>query len=501
MAGRDRSVPRRGRGGVLRTPRWDGRAAPGGVPTPTVPEAEPSARFPAKRERPWPHRNTPEAVAHRRDGLRRHPAWRDGDDRIFPDGAADGLAAAQEAFTGQMVLPVAVVGPLRVSLGHYETGDGGLPREVDRRDESLLLPLAHTEGGLSASIQRGILAANRDGGIRTHVIADGMTRDTCLVFSSVTEALSAGRFVEERAEEMRSWLSAHRARDVSGRRLVSGHARLVSVRSHPIGPMLHILYRFVTGEAAGPNMMTRNTYVLNEDFVLPRLRRELGLVPERVVLEANMGGDKKPSWLYFGLGGHGKTVIAECTLSEGTLRHLLHVTGRDLVELSKVGLHGAHESGMQSFAFTPASVVAAMFAVTGQDLGMVATSSMAHIAVQATVPGAVPADVDPSDPVRMRPYRQGGVHISLRFPGLEVGTVGGGTILPHAQTYLRLLGCSGPGSAHRLAQVVAAAALALEISAGSAMASPGSREFVTAHLRHGGLRSADDPPPTGGAHL
>ena len=33
--------------------------------------------------------------------------------------------------------------------------------------------------------------------------------------------------------------------------------------------------------------------------------------PERAILEANMGGDKKPSYQYFH-SGHGKTVIAEC---------------------------------------------------------------------------------------------------------------------------------------------------------------------------------------------
>jgi hydroxymethylglutaryl-CoA reductase (NADPH) len=448
------------------------------------------SRDPRRRERPWPHRNTPEAIAHRRRALMALPGWRPEDGRIFPEREAEALMATQEAFTGQMVLPVAVVGPLNLTLGRYETLPDGQVVQRGRQAESVLVPLAHTEGGLSVSLQRGILAANRDGGIRTYVLEDGMTRDTCFTFGSVAECLAAASWIQAHVPELVAFLADPPPAPAGDPPVTSRHARLVAVRTHILGTMLHVLYRFVTGEAAGPNMITRNTFALNQEVVLPRLRSELGLVPERVVLEANMGGDKKPSALYFGQGGHGKTVVAEVTLSRGTLRHLLHVTAEEVLGLAQVGLHGAHESGMQSFAFTPASVVAAMFAVTGQDLGMVGTSSMAHITARPVGPGAVPLELDPSDDTAMRPYREGGVHLSLRFPGLEVGTVGGGTVLPCAETYLRLMGCQGPGSAHRLAQIIAGAALALEISAGASMASPGSREFFRAHWRRGGIRRA-----------
>jgi len=121
---------------------------------------------------------------------------------------------------------------------------------------------------------------------------------------------------------------------------------------------------------------------------------------------------------------------------------------------------------MQSVAFTPASAIAAMFATTGQDLGMVGTSSMAQDVL----------DTLPS----------GGVHVSMRFSGLEVGTVGGGTGMPHARAYLSLLGCQGPGSAYRLAQIIAAAALCLELSASASASSPGSENFAMAHLHSSG---------------
>jgi hydroxymethylglutaryl-CoA reductase (NADPH) len=86
-------------------------------------------------------------------------------------------------------------------------------------------------------------------------------------------------------------------------------------------------------------------------------------------------------------------------------------------------------------------------------------------------------------------YRvEGGLHASIRLPGLEVATVGGGTTLPHARAWLELMGCAGPGRVYRLAQIVAAATLALEISASAAMATAGSENFFRAHHELGGLR-------------
>ena len=226
--------------------------------------------------------------------------------------------------------------------------------------------------------------------------------------------------------------------------------------------MCHVLWRFTSGDAVGANMMTRNAYALNMAFVLPQAP-----VPvERVILEANMGGDKKPSFEYF-QQGHGKTVIAEATLTDEAIRRVLRTTRNDLEELAWAGTHGAVASGMESVAFTPASAIAAVFAATGQDLGMVGTSSMAH-GVEHRV--------------------EGGLQASIRFPGLEVGTVGGGTTLPYARVWLELMDCAGPGKVYRLAQIVAATALALEISASAAMATAGSENFFRAHFERGGMR-------------
>src|SRR5439155_27255567 len=86
---------------------------------------------------------------------------------------------------------------------------------------------------------------------------------------------------------------------------LSRHARLWEIDTQVLGSACHVLYRYTTGDACGPNMITRNSFALN-GHVVERLAQELGLAPRRVLVEANMGGDKKPSWQYVVEGGHGK---------------------------------------------------------------------------------------------------------------------------------------------------------------------------------------------------
>src|SRR5258708_22650285 len=105
-------------------------------------------------------------------------------------------------------------------------------------------------------------------------------------------------------------------------------------------------------------MIPRNSFPRNQAYVWTRLRADTGLEPRRVLVEANMGGDKKPSWQYFIDGGHGKTVLASATVCEETLRRVLRTTAADMADLEHIASHGGHTSGMQSVAFTPASAIA-----------------------------------------------------------------------------------------------------------------------------------------------
>jgi hydroxymethylglutaryl-CoA reductase (NADPH) len=398
----------------------------------------------------WPRKNDPDSISARQKAL----GLNDGVTRID----LSPFVAAQEMLTGAAVIPVSVVGPLQIELGEYELEEPfGRVSETGRSAAEVFVPLAHTEGGLSASLYRGARAAAESGGFRTYVLQDRITRASCFVCKSTEEAVQLARFLDAHVAEMRRWLSEHQED------AISRYAKLREVETHVIGPMCHVMWAFTTGDACGPNMITRNSYALNMAYVM----EHAPVKPERAILEANMGGDKKPSHRYFERGGHGKTVLAEAVLTEEAVRRVLRTTVDDLLELSYVGTHGAVASGMQSVAFTPASAIAAIFAATGQDLGMVGTSSMAH---------GTGRRVD------------GGINCAIRLPGLEVGTVGGGTVFPYARTWLELMDCAGAGKVYRFAQIVAAATLALEISASAAMATAGSENFFRAHHELGGKR-------------
>jgi hydroxymethylglutaryl-CoA reductase (NADPH) len=398
----------------------------------------------------WPRKNDEASIKARQEAL----------------GLSDGVTSidlspfvnAQEMLTGAAVIPVSVVGPLEIDLGEYELEEPfGRVSETRRTRDAVYVPLAHTEGGLSASLYRGARAAAESGGFRTYVLRDRITRASCFVCRSTEEAVQLARFLDAHVAEMRRWLAE---RDDEW---ISSYAKLREVETHVVGSMCHVMWAFTTGDACGPNMITRNAYALNMGYVM----EHAPVKPERAILEANMGGDKKPSHRYFERGGHGKTVLAEATLTEDAVRRVLRTTVDDLLELSFAGTHGAVASGMQSVAFTPASAIAALFAATGQDLGMVGTSSMAHGTGRRV---------------------EGGLHCALRLPGLEVGTVGGGTSFPYAQAWLELMGCAGAGKVYRFAQIVTAATLALEISASAAMATAGSENFFKAHHELGGKR-------------
>jgi hydroxymethylglutaryl-CoA reductase (NADPH) len=404
--------------------------------------------------RRWPRKNDPDSIRARQDEL---APRLDGEREVFEHDLTP-FARATEAITGVALVPVAVVGPIDIELGDYALEEPeGRVVERGRGQEGVYVPLANTEGGLSISLYRGARAVGESGGFRTFVLKDRITRASAFLFADVGEAVTFARWIEEQVPEMQAWLASDPVANLSK------HAKLRELETHVVGPMCHVMYAYTTGDACGMNMITRNSYALNQGFVLERTP----VRPQRAMLEGNMGGDKKPSARYFERGGHGKTVVAEATLTEEAVRRVLKTSLDDLAELAFVGTHGAVASGMQSVAFTPATAIAALFTATGQDIGMVGTSSMAHGTAHRV---------------------EGGLHVSMRLASLEVATVGGGTTLPYARSWLRLMGCDGPGKVYRLAQIVTAATLSLEISASAAMATAGSENFYRAHFERGGLR-------------
>jgi hydroxymethylglutaryl-CoA reductase (NADPH) len=123
---------------------------------------------------------------------------------------------------------------------------------------------------------------------------------------------------------------------------------------------------------------------------------------------------------------------------------------------------GAFMAGSSSNGAHVANAVAALFIATGQDVADVAES-------QASISYTQLLD-------------NGDYYWSITLPSLIVATCGGGTGLATQRQCLEMLGCQGPGNANKLAELVAAVALAGEISLGSAIV---HGDWVSSHERLG----------------
>src|SRR3954451_23860332 len=177
----------------------------------------------------WPRKNDPESISARQKAL----GLSDGVTKID----LSPFVAAQEMLTGAAVIPVSVVGPLQIDLGDYELEEPfGRVTETGRTQDEVYVPLAHTEGGLSASLYRGARAAAESGGFRTFVLGDRMTRASCFVCTSTEEAVHLARFLDAHLAEMRRWL-AEREADWT-----SSFAKLREVETHVVGPMCHVMW-------------------------------------------------------------------------------------------------------------------------------------------------------------------------------------------------------------------------------------------------------------------
>jgi hydroxymethylglutaryl-CoA reductase (NADPH) len=111
----------------------------------------------------------------------------------------------------------------------------------------------------------------------------------------------------------------------------------------------------------------------------------------------------------------------------------------------------------------------------------------------------------------IHPSLKGNLQISVSMPSIEVGTIGGGTILEPQAAMLDMLGVRGanmttPGAnAQQLAKIVAAGVLAGELSLCSALA---AGHLVRAHMEHNrsvapsaAPSRSQSPGPAGAAKL
>ncbi|MBD3246685.1 MAG: 3-hydroxy-3-methylglutaryl-CoA reductase [Candidatus Omnitrophica bacterium] len=335
-----------------------------------------------------------------------------------------------ESYIGQSVLPLGVVGPLRVN---------GLNAHGD-----FYVPMAATEGALVASHNRGAKIIGACGGARVACLTERVSRAPGFVFKDFIEA---GRFI--------AWCVEHFAQLHKVVKTKTRHGKLEDVSTTLEGNHVFLRFEFTTGEASGQNMVTVATQAICEYLV-----SRSPVKPRHWFVESNMSGDKKAtamSYLYV----RGKKVTAEVSIPENVVRRMLHTDARMVLEYWKMSFVGGVQSGSIGVQGHYANGLAGLFIACGQDVACVSEASVGITRVDVTDDGAL--------------------YFAVSLPNLIVGTVGGGTGLPTQKECLRMLGCEGPGSARKFAEICAVTVLAGEISIMGALA---AGEFAAAHAAY-----------------
>ena len=335
-----------------------------------------------------------------------------------------------ENFTGVAQVPIGIAGPLKVN-GEHAQGE-------------FLIPLATTEGTLIASYNRGMKIANMNGGINTTILDDRMQRAPVYVFSSARDARNFAEWVDENFENIKKSSES-----------TSNYVKLLDIEKYMVSKFAFLRFNYTTGDAAGQNMVSKATFEAC-NWIVDHYE---GI--KHSYLESNMATDKKGSQLNI-LKTRGKRVVAEIVLDREILEKHLYASTEAMIYHSNVGNIGAMLSGANNNGLHSANSLAAMFIATGQDVANIAESSA----------GTIYSEIQDD----------GSIYVSFTIPSLIVASYGGGTGLPTQKECLEMMGCYGKGKVMKLAEIMAAVALAGEMSLAAAIS---SLDWVSSHERYG----------------
>jgi len=331
-----------------------------------------------------------------------------------------------EHFTGVAQVPIGIAGPLLIN-GEHAKGE-------------FYIPLATSEGTLVASYNRGMKIITESGGVTVTICDDSMQRAPVFLFDNAREAREFGKWIDENFEEIKKIAES-----------TTRVGKLRNIEQYLSNKFIYLRFNYTTGDAAGQNMTTTATFMATEWM------RKNHPVAKNYILDGNIATDKKASRINM-LHTRGKRVTAEIIIPDALIRKHLRQSPFRLMRGQNISTVGAFMSGSQSNANHTANGITALFIATGQDVANVVESSLAIMFSEVT--------------------KEGDYYYSITIPSLIVATYGGGTGLATQKECLDLLGCHGKGKVNKFAEIVAATALAGEISLISAI---GAKEWASSH--------------------
>nr|UBY12676.1 hydroxymethylglutaryl-CoA reductase [Anticarsia gemmatalis] len=345
------------------------------------------------------------------------------------------LNACCENVIGYVGVPVGYAGPLVVDGKPY------------------MIPMATTEGALVASTNRGAKAIGSRG--VTSVVEDvGMTRAPAVKLPNVVRAHECRQWIDNKE----NYALIKEAFDSTSR-----FARLQEIHIGVDGATLYLRFRATTGDAMGMNMVSKGA-----ENALKLLKNYFPDM-EVISLSGNYCSDKKAAAINW-VKGRGKRVVCETTITSENLRTIFKTDSRTLARCNKIkNLSGSALAGsIGGNNAHAANMVTAIFIATGQDPAQNVTSS--NCSTNMEICGENGEDL----------------YVTCTMPSLEVGTVGGGTILTGQGACLEILGVKGAGvrpaeNSARLASLICATVLAGELSLMAALV---NSDLVKSHMRH-----------------
>lgn len=329
-------------------------------------------------------------------------------------------------------VPLGLAGPLRIQ-GLGDT------------DGRFVAPLATVEPTLVASYSRGSKALERCGGVHFKVLGEGMSRAPDFAFADTADAIAFAELLPDLHEHFAQLAES-----------TTRHARLQKLTPHIIGSNVHFHFRYSCGDAAGQNMVTIATQRVCEWLMESERAKELCI--RDIVIEGQMASDKKPSW-----GNvrepRGVQVFVWATMYDHVCEEVLGCTTERLYKVIMMLKEGGIRNGQFGCNMIAANILAAMFISCGQDATSVAEGCWSHLTPEYD-------------------WTTRELKLTMFFSSLPAAVVGGGTFYETQQESLRLLRCQGPGGKRRLAGLIGAFALALDVSTSAAIA---NNTFAQSH--------------------
>jgi len=340
-----------------------------------------------------------------------------------------------ENFIGVAQVPIGLAGPLLVN-GEYARGE-------------FYVPMATSEGTLVASYNRGMKIIKQCGGAITTIQEEAMQRAPVFIFENARDARDFGIWLKENYAQIKEQAEG-----------TTSVGKLTTIEQYHAGRFVFTRFDYTTGDAAGQNMTGKATFTACEWI------RKVHPLVRRYMIDGNFSTDKKHSTINV-LRTRGKRVTAEVRIPENIMREQLNQSPRRLELYHNIGCLGGYMSGANNNGSHSANGIAALFIATGQDAANVAEGAAAITYSECT--------------------REGDFYFSITIPALIVATHGGGTGLATQRECLELMDCYGKGKAKKLAEIVAATALAGELSLMGAMRvnKDGTSDWITSHDKLG----------------